>query len=362
MQAVLVLLLLAAGTTTEPEWTDETVKAIEAVNASAQLTVKAKQVTREPPKFPKTELRKGREAWVHVTYCIDESGQVTNISILDSIGNEKFDRAAIETVENWQFEPALHNGEPVWQSRNNVLVTFAIEFDERGATSKFIRSYRKLQKLMDEDNLPEADALFWEMYENFDLNLYELAKLWSQRVRYEAKIGDWNKLEMALYRATASHGEWIEKSSYAQLLQLRIKVELQLGKYHEARHSYEDLAGVVGEDSQDVLALRPAFARLETMIDGDDVLKVDAEIRRRGECTYCNDSWTITPLRKHFTLANIKGTLSSIEMRCDNKRYESDVTEMVEWHIPDSWGTCRVHIYGEPGTTFEMLMLPVALN
>lgn len=365
MSAALILLLLATVSEPEPENTESTESAsgpVDAVIASAQLTVQAKQLIRTAPKYPMSELYKGREAWVHITYCIDESGSVQNISILDSVGNEMFDQAAIDTIEQWKFEPALKNGEPVWQSRNDVWISFAIEDDLRGAKRSFRKSYKDLGKLIEDGELLEADALFWKIYQTADLNMFELTMLWALRVRYEGKIGDTYKLDMALHRATASNGEWISKKSYAQLLSLRSSVELQLGKYHEARHSYNDLVDVLGEDAEKVVELRPMFERLRTMIESDQILAIKAEVRARGECAYCNDSWNFSPVRNDFKFSNINGTLKSIDMRCDNKRFESDVTELVEWHIPESWGTCRIHIYGEPGTTFDVLMLPAAVN
>lgn len=43
-------------------------------------------------------------------------------------------------------------------------------------------------------------------------------------------------------------------------------------------------------------------------------------------------------------------------MRCDHKLFESAVSDLVEWHIPDDWGVCHVHVYGDAGTTFDVLL------
>jgi TonB family protein len=361
MLAASLLLLFAADLEAGLDESAAT-KAADAVIASAQLTTRAKQLVKTAPEYPRLELYRGREAWVHITYCIDEAGNVQNIAILDSVGNDRFDKAAIETVEQWKFEPARQNGQPVWQSRNNILVNFALEGEERGASKKFVTKFRQLGRLIDNDELETADKWFWTVYETYDLNMYELAKLWSQRVRYESKIGDLYKLDLALHRATASHGDWIDKESYLDLLAMRVTVELRLGKYREARNSYDELIIGAGDDAEVVIAMRPTFEKLQAIIDGDQILKVSAEVRARGECAYCNNSWDFMPVRNDFTLSNINGTLGSIDMRCDNKRFESDVLEMVEWHIPDSWGTCYVQIFGDPGTTFDVLMIPVAVN
>lgn len=333
-------------------------KSLEAVSASVQESIRAKQVTRSAPKYPRRELNRGREAWVHVTYCVDETGSVKNVSVLDSIGSDAFGDAAVATVQQWEFEPALQDGKPAWQSRNEVYINFALAPEKLGASSKFVRQFRKIGKLIEKENVDAADELFWEVYNSFELSLYELGKLWSQRVRIDAMQGDYYRLNLALKRATASHGSWIEKDSYVRLLKLLVGVELRIGKYHEAIHSFNDLVDTTSEDANEVTALRPAIDQLESMIDGDKILQIPAEIRARGECTFCDDSWDFIPVRNDFKFVDVQGSLNSIDMRCDHKRFESIVSDEVEWHIPEKWGMCHIQVYGEPGTTFDVLMLP----
>ena len=332
--------------------------AIDAVVESSRILISAKQIERTAPKYPQFELRKGNQAWVRIAYCIDESGLTQNVSVLDSVGSVSFDNAAIETVKRWKFEPALIDGEPSWQSRNQTLISFAIEEENTGATRRFASQFRKIGKLLDQNDLEEADKLFWHVYESYNLSLYELSKLWAQRVRHESLSGDMSMLDMALHRATASKGQWIEKEGYIRLLELRVRVELKIGQYHAAMRAYRELVKATGEDAEEVLVLKPTMKKLRDMIKGDQILKIDAEVRTKNECNICDDSWAFTPVRNDFSLTNITGTLESIEMRCDHKRFESAVSDQVEWHIPESWGTCHVQVYGQPGTTFDVLMLP----
>ena len=333
-------------------------QAIEAVVESSRQTISAKQLERPSPRYPPLELRKGNQAWVHVGYCIDESGNTQNVTVIDSVGRTRFDEAAVATVRKWKFEPALVDGEPSWQSRNDAYITFAIEGGNRGAASRFARQFHKLGKLIDERKMAEADELFWRVHDTYELSLYELAKLWAQRVRYEAVSGDMYRMDMALHRATASKGEWIDEDSYIRLLGIRAKVEVQLGKYHAARRSYRALVNAAGKESDEAQALKPVMERLRELIASGNVLRVSAEIRKRGECIYCDSSWHFIPVRSDFTIANISGRLDAIEMRCDHKRYRSAVAELVEWKIPEAWGTCHVQFYGDPGTTFDVLQIP----
>jgi hypothetical protein len=190
------------------------------------------------------------------------------------------------------------------------------------------------------------------------LSLYELSKLWGLRVLHEAVSGDLYKLDMALHRACASKGRWIDKASYIRLLQIRVQVELKMGQHYAAISTFSELVDAAGEKSEEVLALKPAVDKLWDMINGDDILKISAEVRSKDKCYICDNSWGFTPVRNVFSLANITGTLESIEMRCDHRRFESPLSSRLDWQIPAEWGTCHVQIFGEPGTTFDVLMLP----
>ncbi|MGB5492487.1 MAG: energy transducer TonB [Woeseiaceae bacterium] len=355
LSLTLFFVWLAAASDTDVVELQEKLEAV--ISSSRQLSP-AKQIERGVPRYPRSELRKGTQAWVNVAYCIDESGSPQNVSVVDSIGSSKFERAAVDAVNKWRFEPARIDGEPSWQSRNQTIITFAIEQGNEGARRSFIKEFRKIGNLIDHDKLDDADKRFKRVLDTYELSLYELSKLWAQRVRYEGKRGDMHKLDMALHRATASKGEWIDKKSYVRLLKLRTQVEIGIGKYHGARRTFRELIEAAGEDSEEVVALQPTMDRLQAMIAGNEVLKISAEVRSRNECHYCNDSWYFSPVRNDFTINNIAGNLSSIEMRCDHKRFESAVADLVEWHIPDDWGRCYVQVYGEPGTTFDVLMLP----
>lgn len=346
------LIMLQAQVASEP------VDAVAAVSDSGQLTVPAKVISRKAPRYPGHELRAGRQAWVHVAYCIDETGKPQNISVLDSVGTQRFERAALDSVENWQFEPALVDGVPTWQSRNEVYIMFALEDGNDGARPSFVRKFKKISGLITDENYDEAEALFDELHGSDKLSLYELTKLWAQRVRIEAARGDFIRLRMALQRATASDGEWIDERSYIQLMTLLVKVEVAMGRYAESLYSFRNLVEAAGEDHEAVQGLSPAMAEVRALADSDQAFSIAAEIRSSADCLLCNDSWHFRPMRRRISLANVDGRLDSIDMRCDHKRFTSDVSDQVEWQIPESWGTCRIHIYGESGTRFDVVELP----
>ena len=320
--------------------------------------VKAKPIQQSKPEYPHKDFKNSNQAWVDIAYCIDESGATQNIKVIDSVGNKRFESAAIETVRQWTFEPALSDGKPAWQSRNHAVISFALKDSNDGVRRTFLKQFRQLAKLHDNNKLEEADALFWQVHARDDLSLYELSKLWQQRARYEQLRGDLAKLDVALHRATVALGRWNDRDSYIQALRLRIETEVRLGQYRTALGGYRSLVKAAGKDSEDALALKPVMQKLRDMIKSDKPFKIGAEVREKGGCYRCNDSWAFVPARNDFTFSNVKGELRSIEWSCDRKHHVSEVAELVKWHIPDDWGACLVQVNGDPGTTFDVIMLP----
>lgn len=356
-EAVLVGLLLPSLASGDEHPKDAEEMAT-AVADSARIFVPAKRIDASPPSYPRHMLKLGHEAWIHITYCVDESGTPQNVSVADSVGDKDFVLEAVTTVNNWRFEPALIDGEPSWQSRNHQIVLFAISNRDKGADRGFIRQYKKIAQFMQDGKLEAADSDFQELFDDETLSLYEIAKLWALRANYEFHRGDHNLAHIALHRATVSKGQWIEKESYLKLLAMRVYAELQLGQYGGAIQAYEALENEAGEESEFVFALGEVMSNLHDNLSGESALKSSAEVRRKGECYMCDDSYVFDLVRRDITVSDVEGELSSIEMRCDHKHLKSEISELVEWHIPEAWGDCTVHVYGKPGTRFNLFHLP----
>lgn len=64
------------------------------------------------PRYPSTALRRRQEGWVDVQFTVDDSGNVTDATVVDAQPKHVFDRAAVTAVERWKYRPALNNGKP----------------------------------------------------------------------------------------------------------------------------------------------------------------------------------------------------------------------------------------------------------
>ena len=64
------------------------------------------------PRYDVTAKREGIEGIVTLYAVITRQGQVEQARVLRSL-DERLDRSAVEAIEQWQFQPASRNGEPV---------------------------------------------------------------------------------------------------------------------------------------------------------------------------------------------------------------------------------------------------------
>lgn len=83
-------------------------------------------LARTQPEYPATALRAREEGTVLVRAEIDAQGNPTNVGIAKRSGSRDLDRAAMNAVRKWKFEPAMKDGKAV-ASTVQVPVDFTLD-------------------------------------------------------------------------------------------------------------------------------------------------------------------------------------------------------------------------------------------
>lgn len=78
------------------------------------------------PAYPPAAFRAGDEGTVVVRVDVDANGNATNASVAQGSKSRELDRAAVEAVRNWKFQPAIKGGKPV-ASTAEVPVEFKLD-------------------------------------------------------------------------------------------------------------------------------------------------------------------------------------------------------------------------------------------
>ena len=70
-------------------------------------------VSRPAPRYPREAERVSAGGTVRVRATVAPDGSVERLELASGSGNRHLDRAAMEAVRRWRFQPALRNGQPV---------------------------------------------------------------------------------------------------------------------------------------------------------------------------------------------------------------------------------------------------------
>jgi protein TonB len=85
----------------------------------------ARVVRQVPPEYPTQAMRKRQTGWVELDFVIGADGRVSEVSVARANPPRVFDREAVRAMQQWTFDPALQNGQPV-QSRGRRRIEFQL--------------------------------------------------------------------------------------------------------------------------------------------------------------------------------------------------------------------------------------------
>jgi len=97
--------------------------------ASADEVLQAgtlKRLKEVSPRYPTDALNDRIEGWVDIDFTISPQGAPENLKVRDAKPRRLFDRAAINSLQQWRFEPIIEGGAPVTK-KATLRVRFALK-------------------------------------------------------------------------------------------------------------------------------------------------------------------------------------------------------------------------------------------
>lgn len=89
-------------------------------------TKQATPLVRVEPRFPTEAARQGISGWVMLSFSIDETGAVTDITVLNAEPRNMFDREAIRALRRWKYQPQVVDGKAIKQHNLQVQLDFQL--------------------------------------------------------------------------------------------------------------------------------------------------------------------------------------------------------------------------------------------
>jgi TonB family protein len=310
-----------------------------------------------PPNYPPKALREGIEGWVVLNFVVREDGTTDKIVVKDASIDNYFERYAINAVSRWIYEPATLNGKPIADGNRSARTTFIIRNQGKGVTRKFLSKYKEAQKAIEEGDLPTARTLINELdaynkrliAEVFYLDLVE-SYYWQSMKNNHAAL---KHVERALVLAkdVASEG------AYVRLLRHAVFGNAIAKDYSAALSHYQTFLEEEGEPAPDD-PLRGVVAQIRKILEGEKEIVYQGTI---STCEYCRPTvtnWRHPLNRNRFSIGQVTGQVSDIEVVCGIHSVLFEYEQDVAWSINQDWGACNVQVSGADGTTFLLIEHP----
>jgi len=80
------------------------------------------QVKTVPPRYPQRAQRANITGWVEILFTVLPSGGTAAIEVVRSEPESVFEGAAVDAVEQWEFEPVEYRGQLISQRAATRLV------------------------------------------------------------------------------------------------------------------------------------------------------------------------------------------------------------------------------------------------
>ena len=184
------------------------------------------------PKFPESELVRGREGWVLIAYTVTRSGLVSDLGIRDSSGNNAFEKAALDAVRQWRYKPGD-------ERELSVLLNFVYDRQIIRLSRKFISLNNRAHKFIDKGDLESAQGLLAEIRGDDDLTTFELAYSFLTEGRIAGERGSRVGQLRYFRKAMLNKGEWLARENYLACLRAAVILEIELGDLVTAVRDYE---------------------------------------------------------------------------------------------------------------------------
>lgn len=308
---------------------------------------KASPIKRVEPKYPKSAARNKQEGWVRLSFVVKADGSVDLPVIEDSSGLASFEKSALNAVKSWTFDPATRGGQTIEQCKNNVQLNFKMNKATKGASRKFVREYKRIDQLINEEKLTAANNAINNLSNVPRQNFYEDKFFFSLKAKYYQILGD-NREELINLKKIIPQGkDYLSKESYTYSVARAFQLALISNEFSSALYFYKKLKQF-NPQYKNMATITTYVEKINTLVDSSENIYVLGHINERS-------NWNHYLVRNSFAITDINGELSTIDIRCDNHFSTYLVDSEKQWNIPKNWGQCKVFVQGEQDTEFNFI-------
>ena len=288
------------------------------------------------------------EGYVTVRYTVLADGKAVNVRAIDAMPPSIDPAPTIATVGTWTFAPGTRDGQAIDWYNNEAVVVFRSTAGAESDNSAFREGYAAIEAMLAAPTVDYAAALAANenLLSEHATRLDDIGLAMVQSAVIQIGFGSLNSALVRLRMATDPRVPMLSGTELMPALELRMRLEGQLGRIGDALASHERLARGLGPKGGDA-EFTELGERLRTAAASPDLLEVRGRI--------LGNYWRIEPSRRYFFIARVVGTLHAIVAECDTRRIELPFNADDDSGLPDSLGKCTIFVYGDGNTDFSFV-------
>lgn len=340
MRTILVLTVILLP----PELVAETVMFRPGDDASRPKVIAMPDV-----EYPGSNIRRGQESWVKLSYVIDADGRAVDPIVVDSVGGAPFEQAARDHLVEVRFEPP-DGGIPL--PLNHFGFVFDVDGGRGKATRSFMRRYALVMKNLENGNVDKAGRIVADAERIGGWNRYEMSMLMLMAGRIAGDRGDpVTQLEYLRRALGGQDQDAVVGRTLPAVLETIFTLELDRGQVGNAEVTLERMKRL--QPDSDVT--KASEARLAGAMRQAPPATVEARIYNPCNCDEGVPIWVYRPAFREFSFEATDDNVRSFEARCERGRIRDDVSTKRSWRLPDDWGTCEIYVFGEDAANFRLI-------
>lgn len=290
-----------------------------------------------------TSSRSRSEGWVDISYLVDEQGIAGNLVVVDSSENDHVISQAHKYLSRLHFSPAIYNDQAVVSAAKLLFRTDKSFYGNPNdmVSRSFRDRYNKINKLLAQEKMEEVKYKLEKLGKNSVNNLAEKAMFAWIRSVYAYRQSEWLLYERSI--TTAVHLRYLLPTKMA------MKATINLFEWYKYKKQYKNALGVLGNlGNIDNARMDPAIlASLEQsihdLVESEPELTITTSPTDRGV-------WLHSPTRATFSLSSSQGSVTSVELRCDNSHYKFSGAVVENYTIPEGYLNCTLLVKANPNT------------
>lgn len=289
------------------------------LSASADDFVPAQVINKNYDQLTNTSPRASRLEGINLSsYVVDKNGQVSDIEIVATAGQKKYQRKVVDYVSKLNYKSAQINGGAVSTAKTITVSSQNVHasFSNDQASPGFFKDYEKASQLIDDKKFDEAKTYITELENEHTKNTVEIVLLAWLKSQHSYFVKDWKSFDKSIYEAFLFRDnlpDQIKKRVIKNALQWFISKQDYVRAY-DAIDALGDIESITFSEQN----------KAQLLAQVNDIYKNSGDINQ--QISLESEQAVLPLLSKSEAVLKAEKPLSKVQLRCENKVVDYDTS------------------------------------